>query len=307
MQDDAHVPPKRDRRRPPPVAHASDTRLVVLSGMSGGGKTVALRALEDLEFYCVDNLPAALVPQLVSAISEGRGPHTRIAVGVDVRNRSADLERMPGVLSHLAGEGVKIDLVFLDTRDDVLIKRYSETRRRHPLSTEGLSLQDAIALERKLLRPLSAIADRVIDSSDLNVHQLRRLIATEFGIASGEMTVLFESFAFKRGLPADADFVFDARCLPNPHWDPKLRPLSGKDAAVREYLESQPLVGQFLADIERMLDTWLPRFESEDRSYVTVSIGCTGGRHRSVYLAERLAERFRSSHRQVLTFHRELE
>ncbi|HEX7112457.1 MAG TPA: RNase adapter RapZ, partial [Mizugakiibacter sp.] len=162
MQDEAHLPPKRERRRPPPVAHASDTRLVVLSGMSGGGKTVALRALEDLEFYCVDNLPAALVPQLVAAISEGRGPHTRIAVGVDVRNRSADLERMPGVLSHLAGEGVKIDLVFLDTRDDVLIKRYSETRRRHPLSTEGLSLQDAIALERKLLRPLSAIADRVI-------------------------------------------------------------------------------------------------------------------------------------------------
>ena len=198
-------------------------------------------------------------------------------------------------------------LIFLDTRDEVLIKRYSETRRRHPLSAEGLPLNDAIALERKLLRPLAAIADRVIDSSELNVHQLRRLIATELGMAGRELSLLFESFAYKRGLPADADFVFDARCLPNPHWDARLRPLSGKDTPVREWLEERPEVGRFLAQLRGFLDEWLPRFEAESRSYVTICIGCTGGRHRSVYLCERLAEHFRASRDQVLSFHRELE
>ncbi|WP_114240878.1 RNase adapter RapZ [Dyella sp. C9] len=282
--------------------------LIVLTGMSGGGKTVALRALEDLEFYCVDNLPTALLPQLVAAVSRNvESKRRNIAVGVDVRNPGEDLQRMPAILSELASSGVHAHLIFLDCRDDVLIKRYSETRRRHPLSWQGLSLADAIAEERRVLRPLSAIADKVIDSSDMNVHQLRRLIATGYAEATEGLTLMFQSFAFRRGLPLDADFVFDARCLPNPHWKPTLRPLSGKDAAVRDYLDEQPMVAEYFADTARWLDTWLPRFDADDRSYVTIAVGCTGGRHRSVYLVEKLAAHYRALRSGVLTFHRELE
>lgn len=285
-----------------------ETQLVVLTGMSGGGKTVALRALEDFDFYCVDNLPAALIPALVRAATQGqRGARQPIAVGVDIRNRAEDLLRMPGVLSQLAADHVRVRLLFLDSRDDVLIKRYADTRRRHPLTAEGLSLRDAIVRERQLLRPLAAIAEHIVDTSDLNVHQLRRMVATEVGRTRGSTTLMFESFAYRRGVPLDADFVFDARCLPNPHWDPRLRPLSGKDQAVRDFLAAQPMVQQFEDDLARFLGEWLPRFEGADRSYVTLCIGCTGGRHRSVYLAERLAERFRGERQHVLSYHRELE
>lgn len=290
-----------------PLTDPEATHLVVLTGMSGGGKTVALRALEDLEFYCVDNLPTALLPQLVGAATQGSAKRRRIAVGVDVRNRNEDFRHMPTVLSGLAAAQVQVHLIFLDCRDEVLIKRYSETRRRHPLALRGVSLADAIAEERRLLRPLMAIAEKVIDSSDLNVHQLRRLIATGYAQATEGLTLMFQSFAFRRGLPLDADFVFDARCLPNPHWEPRLRPLSGKDGPVRDFLDAQPLVGEYFADTTRWLDTWVPRFEQDDRSYVTISVGCTGGRHRSVYLVEKLAAHFRASRDGVLTFHRELE
>jgi RNase adapter protein RapZ len=295
---------------PPIIAPLTDpeaTHLVVLTGMSGGGKTVALRALEDLEFYCVDNLPTALLPQLVGAATQGNAKRRRIAVGVDVRNRSEDFRHMPAVLSELATAHVQVHLIFLDCRDEVLIKRYSETRRRHPLALRGVSLADAIAEERRLLRPLMTIAEKVIDSSDLNVHQLRRLIATGYAQATEGLTLMFQSFAFRRGLPLDSDFVFDARCLPNPHWEPRLRPLSGKDGPVRDFLDAQPLVGEYFADTTRWLDAWVPRFEQDDRSYVTISIGCTGGRHRSVYLVEKLAAHFRANRDGVLTFHRELE
>lgn len=290
-----------------PLVDPNEIHLIVLTGLSGGGKTVALRALEDLAFYCVDNLPSALLPQLVNAVIEGNSTHRRIAVGVDVRNRGTDFAHMPTVLSELAAAGVQVHLIFLDCRDEVLIKRYSETRRRHPLATRGLSLADAIVEERRLLRPLMAIAEKVIDSSELNVHQLRRLIATGYAQAIEGLTLMFQSFAFRRGLPLDADFVFDARCLPNPHWHAHLRPLSGKDAAVREFLDTEPLVGEYFNDTARWLDTWLPRFEQDDRSYVTISIGCTGGRHRSVYLVEKLAAYYRDRREGVLTFHRELE
>ena len=290
-----------------PLVDPHEIHLIVLTGLSGGGKTVALRALEDLEFYCVDNLPSALLPQLVNAVIEGAGKRRRIAVGVDVRNRGADLAHMPEVLSGLAAAGVQVHLIFLDCRDEVLIKRYSETRRRHPLATRGVSLADAIVEERRLLRPLMAIAEKVIDSSELNVHQLRRLVATGYAQATAGLTLMFQSFAFRRGLPLDADFVFDARCLPNPHWQAHLRPLSGKDAPVREFLEGEPLVGEYFADTVRWLDAWLPRFEQDDRSYMTISVGCTGGRHRSVYLVEKLAAHFRARREGVLVFHRELE
>ncbi|MBB6241629.1 RNase adapter RapZ [Rhodanobacter sp. MP1X3] len=291
-----------------PLVDAREIHLIVLTGLSGGGKTVALRALEDLEFYCVDNLPSALLPELVNAVIQGNGGmHRRIAVGVDVRNRGTDFAQMPKVLSDLAAAGVQVQLVFLDCRDEVLIKRYSESRRRHPLAMRGVSLADAIAEERRLLRPLMAIAEKVIDSSELNVHQLRRLIATGYARATEGLTLMFQSFAFRRGLPLDADFVFDARCLPNPHWHPHLRPLSGKDAPVRDFLDIEPLVGEYFTDTARWLDAWLPRFEQDDRSYMTIAIGCTGGRHRSVYLVEKLATHFRAQRDGVLTFHRELE
>lgn len=287
--------------------HCAD-QLIIVSGLSGSGKTVALRTLEDLGYYCVDNLPAALMPAFVQALSQNAvGLRHRLAVGVDVRNRAENLNRLPQILAELAQSDIGYRLVFLDTRDEVLIKRYSETRRRHPLSGDGLGLADAIAEERRLLKPMLAIADRIVDTSDLNVHQLRRLVITEMGLTAGAMTLLFESFAYRRGVPADADFVFDARCLPNPHWDARLRPLSGKDAPVREWLEDKPEVGQFRDDLVRLLETWLPRFEHDGRSYVTICLGCTGGRHRSVYLSERLAEHFRQHYQQVLTYHREME
>jgi len=287
---------------------APQDQLIIVSGLSGSGKTVALRTLEDLGYYCVDNLPAALMPAFVQAISQNAaGLGHKLAVGVDVRNRAENLNRLPQILAELAQADIGYRLVFLDTRNEVLIKRYSETRRRHPLSADGLGLAEAIAEERRLLKPMLAIADRVVDTSDLNVHQLRRLVITEMGLTAGAMTLLFESFAYRRGVPTDADFVFDARCLPNPHWDPKLRPLSGKDLPVRDWLEGKPEVGEFRGDLTHFLEKWLPRFESDGRSYVTICIGCTGGRHRSVYLSERLAEHFRQRYQQVLTYHREME
>ncbi|MGH8040670.1 MAG: RNase adapter RapZ [Rudaea sp.] len=281
-------------------------KLLIVSGMSGSGKTIALRALEDLDYYCVDNLPGALLPAFVAEVARA-GVHPRLAVGIDVRNRPQDLNQLPAILADLAQRGIEYQLIFLDARDEVLIKRYSDTRRRHPLTGEGVSLGDAIGRERKLLKPVAAIAERTIDTGDLNVHQLRRLIATELGMAGGPLSLLFESFAYKRGVPADADFVFDARCLPNPHWETALRPLSGRDAAVRAWLEGKTEVVQYLDQVRDFLDAWLPRFEADNRSYVTICVGCTGGRHRSVYLAERLAAHFRATRDQVLTFHRELE
>ncbi|MDR2011839.1 MAG: RNase adapter RapZ [Rhodanobacter sp.] len=281
-------------------------QLIIVSGLSGSGKTVALHTLEDLGYYCVDNLPAALMPAFVQAVSRGGGFRHTLAVGVDVRNSTENLHRLPEILAELARSDVSYRVVFLDTHDEVLIKRYSDTRRRHPLSGDGLGLAEAIAEERRLLKPMRAIADSVIDTSRLNVHQLRRFVITEMGLAAGTTTLLFESFAYRRGVPVDADFVFDARCLPNPHWAAELRPLSGKDAPVRNWLEARPEAGRFRDDLQRFLDTWLPSFET-DRCYVTICIGCTGGRHRSVYLVEQLAEHFRQHHAQVLTHHREMD
>ena len=198
--------------------------------------------------------------------------------------------------------------MFFDTRDDVLLRRYADTRRRHPLSHLGLVLADAISLERQALKPLRQIADRVLDTSDLNVHQMRRHILTEYGLSGAGLSLLFESFAYRRGLPPEADFVLDARVLPNPHWDARLRPLSGRDADVRDYLEAQPEVGQYVAQVQGFLDAWLPKLRSETRSYVTVAFGCSGGRHRSVYLAERLARHCRENGwAEVAVHHRELD
>ena len=282
--------------------------LTVVSGLSGSGKTVALRTLEDLGYYCVDNLPANLLPAFVDSVGAGESQQ-KLAVGIDVRNQHADLGNMGQWLSAVGERGYQHRLVFFDAVDETLVKRYSDTRRRHPLSQLGLALPDAIALERQVLRPVRALADHVFDTSSLNVHQLRKLLLSELeaGKRPG-LSLQFESFAYKRGLPVDADFVFDTRCLPNPHWDPTLRPLTGRDPLIHAYFGSIPEVQDYVADVRALVERWLPRFESETRSYLSVAFGCTGGRHRSVYLAETLAAHFREHGREdALTFHRELE
>lgn len=283
--------------------------LLIVTGMSGSGKSVALNTFEDLGFYCTDNLPADLLPHLVRSLGSGESSPEKLAVGIDVRNRHHDLANIPEWLSAVAELGFDPRLVFFDTADTVLLKRYADTRRRHPLSHVGLALADAIALERQVLKPLRSLADTVIDTSELNVHQLRRRVITELGLGlDTSPSLLFESFAYRRGVPPDADFVFDTRGLPNPHWVPRLRPLSGRDAAVREHLDVQPDVAEYFAQVAGFLDHWLPRMRSDTRSYVTVAFGCSGGRHRSVYLAEKMADHARvHGWDDVATFHRELD
>ena len=293
------------------MSETPTSSLVIVSGMSGSGKSVALKTFEDLGYFCVDNLPADLLPQFVASVQRADdGAPAKLAVSIDVRNRHSDLSNIPDWLSAVGALGLDPKLVFFDASDATVLKRYADTRRRHPLSHLGLSLADAISLERQVLKPLRSIADAVVDTSDLNVHQLRRQVITEFGIGGDTgMSLLFESFAYRRGVPADADFVFDARALPNPHWDPVLRPLSGRDAAIRQYLEAQPDVNLFADQISQFLDTWLPRLHVDStRSYATIAFGCTGGRHRSVYLAERLAAHAREKGwEEVAVHHRELD
>ena len=284
-------------------------RLIIVTGMSGSGKSVALKTFEDLGFYCVDNLPAELLPDFVRTVTSAEEVPEKLAVGIDIRNRSSDLSQIPEWLSAVGALGLDPQLVFFDTDDAMLLRRYADTRRRHPLSHLGLVLADAISLERQVLKPLQRIADAVIDTSGLNVHQLRRQVITGFGLGDDQsLSLLFESFAYRRGVPPGADFVFDARVLPNPHWNPELRPLSGRDLPVREHLDREPDVIAYAGQVASFLDAWLPRMGSDNRSYVTIAFGCTGGRHRSVYLAERLAEHCRGKGwQEVAVHHRELD
>ncbi|MGV8959663.1 MAG: RNase adapter RapZ [Stenotrophomonas sp.] len=282
--------------------------LIIVSGLSGSGKSVALKTFEDLDYYCSDNLPINLLPEFVRSVlgePDGATPQ-RLAVGIDVRGRS-DLSQLSRWRRAAQEYGIEARLLFFEANDETLLKRYADTRRRHPLSHLGLSLPEAIARERELTAPLRREAQVVIDTSELNVHQLRRRVVTEFALSQdSNLSLLFESFAYKRGVPAEADFVFDARVLPNPHWDPELRSLSGRDRGVREYLDEQPEVIRYVAQLIDFLDTWLPKLANDTRSYVTVAFGCTGGKHRSVYLAERLARHAREQGwPDVATFHRE--
>jgi UPF0042 nucleotide-binding protein len=281
-----------------------------VSGQSGYGKTVALKTFEDLDYYCSDNLPINLLPDFVRSLLAGHDADAprRLAVGIDVRGQS-DLSQLSHWREDALAAGLDAQLLFFDATDETLLKRYADTRRRHPLSQLGLSLPEAIARERELTAPLRRAADAVIDTTALNVHQLRRKVVTEFALNHGsKLSLLFESFAYKRGVPAEADFVFDARVLPNPHWDPELRPMSGRERPVREYLDAQPDVQRYAGQLIDFLDTWLPRLGNDTRSYVTVAFGCTGGKHRSVYLAERMARHAREQGwPEVATFHRELD
>ncbi|HET7569893.1 MAG TPA: RNase adapter RapZ [Gammaproteobacteria bacterium] len=283
-------------------------KLVILSGLSGSGKSVALNMLEDLGYYCIDNLPITLIASVARAtILTGEPQFKLMALGVDARNRGEDIAALAGAVQELERAGVDCDLVFLHAAEEKLVKRYSETRRRHPLSHNKMSLRDAIRTERDLLAPVAEQADLTIDTTDTSIHDLRTMIRDRVHRSpQNALSILIQSFAFRHGVPPDADFVFDARCLPNPYWDLRLRPLSGREPQVITFLESQPEAGEMLADIGAFLDKWIPRFEANDRSYLTIAIGCTGGFHRSVYLAERLAERLRASHDNVIVRHNEI-
>jgi len=276
-------------------------RLIVISGLSGSGKSIALNVLEDSGYYCVDNLPAKLLIGLTQFLDQEGQP--RVAVSIDVRG-GATLSELPGYLLELRKSGIDLHLVFLDAKTDTLVKRFSETRRRHPLAHEGRTLPECIERERELLADIDDLGHR-IDTSDLNPNALRAWVKDLLDLGESGLTLLFQSFGFKHGIPLDADMVFDVRCLPNPHYDPELRSLTGKDAPVIAFLEADANARSMLADIRGYIEKWLPCFVRDNRSYLTVAIGCTGGRHRSVYFAENLAAHFRGS-RGVLIRHREL-
>jgi UPF0042 nucleotide-binding protein len=277
--------------------------LILISGLSGSGKSIALRVLEDSGYYCVDNLPAPLLLPLVHELAAGQ--YKRVAVAMDVRG-GASLSSLPQRLKNLRDEGVNLQFLFLEARDDVLMTRFSETRRRHPLASNEVSLEEAIREERLALGVLAELGHR-IDTSELAANTLRGWLKEFLDLGSNaRLTLLFESFGFKHGNPLDADLVFDVRCLPNPYYDPALRPLSGKDEGIISFLEALPEVQRMAADIRHFVASWLPNYNRDNRGYLTVAIGCTGGQHRSVYFAERLANEF-SGWGRVLVRHRNMK
>ncbi|PKH05130.1 RNase adapter RapZ [Moritella sp. Urea-trap-13] len=279
-------------------------KLIIVSGQSGSGKSIALRVLEDLGYYCVDNLPVTLLPQLLQTLN---AKTEKMAVSIDVRNLPTDKQELNDIITELKAS-TELTSLFLDANKSVLIKRYSETRRLHPLTKDELSLSQAIEIEEKRLRPIALHADLKIDTSELNIHELSEQIKERIlGKKNNQLVLVFQSFGFKHGLPMDADYVFDVRFLPNPHWIPELKPYTGLDEPVINYLSQQPEVMSFTMQIENLLTTWLPLLEKNNRSYVTVAIGCTGGQHRSVFIAEQLAKSFKLQDRVVQTRHQTLE
>jgi UPF0042 nucleotide-binding protein len=283
-------------------------RFLIVSGLSGAGKTVVLHALEDFGFYCVDNLPIGFLAPFADEVERGEMPHYRqVAIGIDARSPMSVLAGLPDLLKQLKARPINAELIFMQSSDAVLIQRFSETRRRHPLSADDITLPKALERERAMLEPMRALADLCIDTTELDVHGLREIVRVQIAHrATGRMAIQIVSFGYKNGIPPDADFVFDMRCLPNPHWDPALRVLTGRDKAVCEYLERAPEVTELLAEMGALLAKWLPRFEARDRSYLTIALGCTGGRHRSVYMAEALAAHLHSQRLNCLIRHRDL-
>ena len=283
-------------------------RLIIVSGLSGSGKSVALHVLEDLGYYCVDNMPAALLKSVVDEVTTGsESPTELLAVGVDARNRRQDLEALPELIEELREQNIRTELLFLQASDDVLLKRYSETRRRHPLAEHGTALRAAIADERKILAQVINSADLIIDTSRTSIYELADAIRERIDRRkSNVLSVLIESFGFKNGIPADADFVFDLRCLPNPYWTVELRGLTGQDSEVTDFLDAQPAFIAMYEDILAFLQRWIPEYDDVHRGYLTVAIGCTGGQHRSVYMTDKLAGALREQHDPVLTRHNEL-
>ena len=283
--------------------------MVIISGLSGSGKSVALHALEDLDFYCIDNFPVGMLTSLANEIHEQHlGQITNIATCIDIRNRADQLARFPEILGELRESGLAVKILFLQADDATLLKRFSETRRKHPLSDTATPLTDAITQERMQLEPITDNTDLFIDTSRTSVHQLRKLVMDSVGRtdASGFL-LLLRSFGYKHGIPADADFVFDARCLPNPFWEPDLRNQTGLDKDVVSYLEQQDLVNDYYEHLQEFLARWIPQFKADNRSYLSIAIGCTGGQHRSVYLVDRLSKQIDSVYGDIVTRHREME
>jgi UPF0042 nucleotide-binding protein len=282
------------------ASNTSETQLVLISGLSGSGKSIALNVLEDAGYYCVDNLPAKLLNETIDYLAQNG--YRQLAISVDARSGDS-YRHLPALVADLR-EQLYVRLLFLEAKSETLVRRFSETRRRHPLSSDGITLPDAIALERDRLDDIAQLAHR-IDTSDLSANTLRCWIRDMMSLESAKLTLLFTSFGFKHGIPLDADLVFDVRCLPNPHYDPVLRPQTGRDDAVIKFLAASPDVAEMLADIQQYVHKWLPCFIRDNRAYLTVAIGCTGGQHRSVYLTEQLVAYFKAEV-QTLVRHREL-
>jgi UPF0042 nucleotide-binding protein len=283
-------------------------RLILISGRSGSGKSTALNQLEDEGYYCIDNLPAALLPSLVhQAVDNESNQYQLLAVCIDARNAWKDLGEFPQLIASLPS-GISTDILYLDADDGSLLKRFSETRRPHPLSNESTPLVEAIRREKELLEPIASAASLSVNTSEMTIYELRNLIRQRLiGRSKGGISIQFQSFGFKRGIPTDADLVFDVRVLPNPHWISSLRTKTGRDEEVITFLGGEPLVTEMLTDIVNFLIRWLPRYEENNRSYITIAIGCTGGQHRSVYIAEQLQKRFSDGDNDVLVRHRELK
>ena len=280
-------------------------RIIVVSGLSGSGKSVALHLLEDLGFYCIDNLPAALLKPFIShTVRSDDATYTRSAIGLDARNTAHEIATVPQLVEELERGGIQCEVLFLVANDEELLRRFAETRRTHPMSRERLSLREAIDTERRLLEPIAHAADMIIDTSRMGVHELRQVVRVHVEQrAVARLSITVESFGYKHGIPGDADFVFDARSLPNPYWEPALRELTGRDPEVIRYLESHGSVAQLIEDIGRFIEARIPEYQASLRGYLTVAIGCTGGQHRSVYIVDRLVARLASRYPQVAARH----
>jgi len=283
-------------------------KLLIVSALSGSGKSIALDTLEDCGYYCIDNLPVTLLQDFINHVMlADKKTYAKTAIGIDARNQSESLTNFSESLDLIRNKGIACEIIFMQAEEATLLKRYSETRRKHPLTNYYIPLKEALKIEKEMLTPIARHANVVIDTSRTHYHQLRELIRDQFGERDFKhISLQFQSFGYKHGIPLDADFVFDARSLPNPYWIPELRALTGKDQPVIDFLKEQPLVGEFFQDITAFLIRWIPRFEAEGRSYLTVAIGCTGGQHRSVYLVDSLIKQFKSPIVNVIVRHREL-
>ncbi len=285
-------------------------KLVIVSGLSGSGKSVAIKTLEDDDFYCIDNMPLGMLLNCIEHLTTSSSIfYEKIAIGVDARNASKDIVSFPDIVKAIKNRGIDLELVHLEANEETLIQRYSETRRKHPLTKDGLPLVEAIQMEKHILEDLVLLADLRIDTTSTNVRELRAIITEQVcKKISSALTILLQSFGFKFGVPNDSDYVFDVRCLPNPYWEKSLRDLTGKDTEVIDFLQSHDEVTQMIRSISEFIEKWLPLFAKENRSYLSVSIGCTGGHHRSVHITESLAkhfEDFKDTH--ISVRHRDLE
>lgn len=281
-------------------------KLIIISGRSGSGKSTAIRALEDSGYNCIDNLPISLLEALIMEYLKEDTTETKLAICIDARSKS--LEKFPDILMKLQNRAIERQIIYLDALGPSLVKRFSETRRKHPLTTKDIDLRQAIDMEARILASVADLANLIIDTTHLGAKQLSEQIKERIILREeSSISLVFRSFGFKHGVPVDTDFVFDLRCLPNPHWEPKLRPLTGLNQEVENYLDEQPMVIEMFDELSGLLKRWIPRFEANERIYMTIGIGCTGGQHRSVYMAEKLARYFSEQFENVLVRHRELE